>query len=121
MLLALGTLIIIIVLLAMNDNKNSASFVFATYSNQTGWSSNGLAWLLGLLQSCYTLTGIRRQCHLRGQSLIYALAGYDAAGHMSEETHRSDRTAPLGMTLGVGFSGLVVSREKPTVESMLGS
>lgn len=88
-LLAAGTLVIITVLLSVNDNKNSASFVFTTFNNGTGWGSNGLAWLLGLLQSCYTLTG------------------YDAAGHMSEETHRSDRTAPLGMVLGVGFSGLV--------------
>jgi hypothetical protein len=50
-------LIIFIVLLALKPEANSASFVFTEFRNSTGWSSDGVAWCLGMLTSCYVLTG----------------------------------------------------------------
>jgi len=84
-----GTVVIIIVLLVKTEHKNDASFVFGGFSNGTGWSSDGFAWLLGLLQSCYTLTG------------------FDAAGHVSEETADAASSAPWGMVLSVGSAGII--------------
>ncbi|KIJ29119.1 hypothetical protein M422DRAFT_784405 [Sphaerobolus stellatus SS14] len=88
-MIAFGTLIIIIVLLATTEHKNTAHFVFADFSNTTGWKSSGFAWLLGLLQSCYTLSG------------------FDAAGHISEETANAASSAPWGMVLAVASAGIV--------------
>lgn len=40
---------IIIALLATTDTKNSAEYTFTALINETGWPSNGFAFLLGLL------------------------------------------------------------------------
>lgn len=45
----LAVIVISITILATSD-KNDASFVFTSFSNETGWS-DGTAWILGLLQS----------------------------------------------------------------------
>lgn len=37
--------------------KHSASFVFTLFRNESGWSSNGVAWSIGMLSSCYVLAG----------------------------------------------------------------
>ncbi|KAF8589074.1 amino acid transporter [Ramaria rubella] len=87
--IAFGTIIIIIVLLVKTEHKNDASFVFGGFTNETGWSSDGFAWLLGLLQSCYTLTG------------------FDAAGHLSEETANAATSTPRGMVFSVASAGVV--------------
>jgi amino acid transporter len=46
-----------IVILVVTPAKNSASFVFTLYENNSGWSSDGVAWSIGMLSSCYVLTG----------------------------------------------------------------
>lgn len=54
----LGTVIAVIIsLLVCTDNKNSASYVFTHNVNGSGWSSDGLAFLLGLLSVTWTMTG----------------------------------------------------------------
>ena len=67
-------LIVIITILSTNDNKQSASFVFTDFQNQTGFSSPGMAVMIGLLQSffgmcCVSKTLVDRpskqQSHLR--------------------------------------------------------
>lgn len=58
--------ITITVLACASPDYNSASFVFANFTNETGWP-DGIAWLLGLLQGGLGLTG------------------YDATAHMIEE------------------------------------
>ena len=40
---------ICVALLVTTDNKNSASYTFGSVINETGWNSNGFAFLLGLL------------------------------------------------------------------------
>lgn len=67
--------------------KTSATFVFTDFSNLTGWP-DGVAWILGLLQSAL------------------ALCGYDAVAHMMEEMPRPRRDAPIAMMTAVGIGGI---------------
>jgi amino acid transporter len=46
------------VLWVCSPDKHSAEFVFTTFLNSSGWSSDGVAWSIGMLSSCYVLTGI---------------------------------------------------------------
>ncbi|CAG7564358.1 unnamed protein product [Fusarium equiseti] len=74
-----------VVLLSTSD-KTSPEFVFATFQNETGWN-DGIAWILGLLQSALSLIG------------------YDAVLHMTEEMPTPSRDAPLAMVYAVGVGG----------------
>ncbi|KAM3583407.1 hypothetical protein VKS41_004320 [Umbelopsis sp. WA50703] len=90
----LGILLIVIVGLALTPNKASGSWVFTaeSFANNSGFASNGYAFLLVILQSQYTLSG------------------YDSAAHMSEETKNSQTGSPFGMLFSVvanGVSGLI--------------
>jgi len=49
----LSFFVVIITILAANDHKQSASFVFGDFQNQTGFSSSGMAVMIGLLQSFF--------------------------------------------------------------------
>ncbi|CDS13967.1 hypothetical protein LRAMOSA06140 [Lichtheimia ramosa] len=84
----IGTLIIVIVGLAMTPNKASGKWVFTYFHNGTGFSSDGYAFLIGLLQSQYTLSG------------------FDSAAQMSEETKDAARSAPLGILYAIGTAGV---------------
>ena len=66
-----GFVIISIVILACaSPNYSTGSFVFGEFINETGWP-DGVAWLLGLLQGGFGLTG------------------YDAVAHVSLSPHPS--------------------------------
>ena len=52
----IGFFAIIVVLGAMSP-KHSAEFVFVDFSNTSGWSSNGVSWLVGLLSTVYPFLG----------------------------------------------------------------
>ncbi|KAI0885747.1 amino acid transporter [Annulohypoxylon maeteangense] len=82
----LGVVVISIVLLATSD-KNDAHYVFAEFSNETGWS-DGMAWILGLLQSALSLIG------------------FDAALHMTEEMPRPAEDAPRAIIYAVIVGGV---------------
>ncbi|XXH03983.1 hypothetical protein Hte_010392 [Hypoxylon texense] len=82
----LGVVVISIVLLA-TSGKNDASYVFADFQNETGWS-DGMAWILGLLQSALSLIG------------------FDAALHMTEEMPRPAADAPRAILYAVGVGGV---------------
>jgi choline transport protein len=78
-----GAVVIIIVCLATaSPNFQSGDFVFRTYINESGWN-DGVAWILGLLQSSFGLTG------------------YDAVSHMVEEMPNPHVNAPRVMILAV--------------------
>ena len=47
-----GFVIVVVTILAMNKNKNPASFVFTEFVNLTGWSDSYTA-LIGLLQAAF--------------------------------------------------------------------
>ena len=51
-----GFTAIFIALLAV-ASKNDAKFVWATFQNSTGWPNDSIAWLLGMLTSCYVMIG----------------------------------------------------------------
>ncbi|WVQ75176.1 hypothetical protein IAR50_004786 [Cryptococcus sp. DSM 104548] len=78
-----GAVVIIIVCLATAaPNFQSGKFVFTEFINTTGWP-DGVAWILGLLQSSFGLTG------------------YDAVSHMVEEMPNPHINAPMTMILAV--------------------
>ncbi|KAH7066596.1 amino acid permease-domain-containing protein [Paraphoma chrysanthemicola] len=68
-------IICITVLACASPNYASADFVFANFINETGWP-DGVAWLLGLLQGGFGLTG------------------YDAVAHMIEEIPNASVEGP---------------------------
>jgi choline transport protein len=49
----LSFLVVVITILAANDHKQSASFVFSDFVNDTGFSSGGMAVMIGLLQTLF--------------------------------------------------------------------
>ncbi|KAG0018169.1 hypothetical protein BGZ81_010352 [Podila clonocystis] len=87
-----GTLMIVIVVVAYTPEKQSASFVFTEWVNNTGWNSGFYVFMLGLLQSQYTLSG------------------YDSAAHMAEETKNAQHGGPMGIIraiLGASIIGWI--------------
>jgi choline transport protein len=79
--------IAITILSTAKGNYQPASFVFATFQNETGWPA-GVAFILGLLQSTFGLTG------------------FDAISHMIEEMPRPSINAPRTMVLAVFLGAL---------------
>jgi hypothetical protein len=47
----------ILVVLGCMAPKNSASEVFTEFVNRSGWSSDGVSWLVGLLSAVYPFLG----------------------------------------------------------------
>ncbi|RNJ60334.1 hypothetical protein D7B24_008716 [Verticillium nonalfalfae] len=81
--------IAIVIVLGVMSKKNTASFVFTDFSNNSGWSSDGISWLVGLL------------------SAVYPFLGYDAACHLAEELPDASRNVPLAMVGSVVVNGLM--------------
>ncbi|KAL9121580.1 MAG: hypothetical protein Q9187_001859 [Circinaria calcarea] len=82
---------VIVVVLATNDHKQPASFVFRDFQNFTGFGTAFTA-ILGLLQSAF------------------GMCCYDAPSHMTEEMLHASREAPkaIVMTVYIGaITGLV--------------
>jgi amino acid transporter len=75
-------IVITIVLLATNDHKQSASFVFSELQNDTGFGT-GMAAIIGILQACF------------------GMCCYDAPSHMTEEMHNASKEAPKAIILAV--------------------
>ncbi|KAF2011870.1 amino acid transporter [Aaosphaeria arxii CBS 175.79] len=82
----LGCVVISVVILATSD-KNSAEFVFTDFANNTGYS-DGVAWILGLLQSALSLIG------------------YDVIMHMTEEMPSPRKDAPIAILLSIIVGGV---------------
>lgn len=82
----LSVVIISIILLSMSE-KTDAKKVFTDFNNETGWS-DGVAWILGLLQSALSLIG------------------FDVVLHLTEEMPNPSRDAPRAMLLAVVIGGV---------------
>ncbi|MEJ3651582.1 amino acid permease [Actinomycetes bacterium KLBMP 9759] len=83
-----GVALLLVVLLVVPREHQSASFVFSETINNSGFS-DGAFWFvfgLGLLMAQYTITG------------------FDASAHMSEETRSASRSTAWGMVYAVGLS-----------------
>ncbi|WVW79036.1 hypothetical protein I302_100999 [Kwoniella bestiolae CBS 10118] len=83
-----GSLVIIVTLLAKASPKASASYVFAGVTNETGWNSPVIAWLIGLLPSSY------------------AFIGFDIVYHVSEELPNAKKEGPKAANWTILFSGI---------------
>jgi amino acid permease (GABA permease) len=81
-----GVLLIVAVLIFVPSKHASASYVFTSTFNNTGWHSTFYVLLLGLLLAQYTFTG------------------YDASAHMTEETHNAARSGPRGIVMSIVVS-----------------
>ncbi|GJE88068.1 amino acid transporter [Phanerochaete sordida] len=81
----IGTTIaaIISLLVASGDQRVSTKTAFTDFENNTGWSSDGWAFLLAFAAPMWTLTG------------------YDSAAHISEETAGAARAAPIAILVSV--------------------
>lgn len=79
--------IITIVVPARTHNQNTATSVFATFINSTGWRSDGIAFIVGLVNS------------------NWAFACLDCATHLAEEVHQPERMIPWAImgTVVIGF------------------
>lgn len=75
--------VVIITILATNKNKQSASFVFTEFQNDTGFASGGMAVMIGLLQS------------------FFGMCCYDAPTHMTEEMLNPSIEAPRAIVMSV--------------------
>jgi amino acid permease (GABA permease) len=82
----LGVVVIVAALAFVPAQHQTASFVFTTFVDKTGWESPLYVALLGLLLAQYTFTG------------------YDASAHMTEETHDAAIAGPRGILLSIVVS-----------------
>lgn len=79
--------VIVIVLLATNDHKQSAEFVFRDFQNGTGLGP-AMATIVGILQA------------------FFGMCCYDTPVHMTEEMTHASRDAPRAIVLSVGIGAV---------------
>ncbi|KAL8968075.1 MAG: hypothetical protein Q9197_005068, partial [Variospora fuerteventurae] len=79
--------VILVVVPAKATTHQNANFVFAHFVNSTGWSSNGIAFIVGLINT------------------NYSFACLDCATHLSEEIHHPEKMIPIAIlgTVAIGF------------------
>ena len=61
-----GFVVITIILGVMTEEKHTAAYVFTEVSNTSGWQSDGISWLVGLLSTVYPFLGsalLQNSCH----------------------------------------------------------
>ncbi|KAI8829212.1 amino acid transporter [Chytriomyces cf. hyalinus JEL632] len=78
--------LIVLVVLVKAPVKQSATFVFTEFKNETGIESVPWVVLVGLLTSQFTMTG------------------YDASAHMTEETKNASVSGPVGIVMAIAVS-----------------
>lgn len=83
----LSFVVVVIVILACNDHKQPAGFVFSDFENSTGFGT-AYAAILGLLQSSF------------------GMCCYDAPAHMTEEMHHASREAPKAIIMSVAIGAV---------------
>jgi len=79
MIQVFGSLVILVVCLAMSPTKESTSFVFFSSYNSTGINNMGYVSCIGLLMA------------------LYCYGGFEAGAHMAEETRNASKVAPWGI------------------------
>ncbi|KAI5465059.1 amino acid/polyamine transporter I [Mariannaea sp. PMI_226] len=90
----LAVIIISIILLSTSE-KTDAKHVFTEFTNETGWP-DGVAWILGLLQSALSLIG------------------FDVVLHLTEEMPNPSRDAPRAMLLAIVVGGVTYEPYSPS-------
>lgn len=79
--------VILITVPAAAPTHSDAKFVFATFVNSTGWASDGLAFIVGLINP------------------NWVFACLDSATHMAEEVGKPEKAIPIAIlgTVAIGF------------------
>ncbi|MCJ1250382.1 hypothetical protein MMC30_007609 [Trapelia coarctata] len=79
--------IALVVVPARAPTHQDAKFVFANFVNNTGWSSNGIAFIVGLINT------------------NWAFSCLDCATHLAEEIHNPEKMIPIAImgTVAIGF------------------
>ena len=79
--------VILVAVPAKAPTHQEAKFVFANFVNNTGWASNGIAFIVGLINT------------------NWAFACLDCATHMAEEVPRPEKMIPIAImgTVAIGF------------------
>ncbi|KIW04345.1 uncharacterized protein PV09_04635 [Verruconis gallopava] len=82
-----GFFVIFITCLVRSPTKQSSEFVWATFQNNSGWSSDGVVFLTGLVNANYIYSGV------------------DGAIHLAEECKNAARAVPQALmsTIIIGF------------------
>jgi amino acid transporter len=75
-----GYIVVIVVLLACTEEKNTAKWVFTGFQNYSGWN-DGIAWCIGLL------------------SCVYGFIGFETPAYFAEETQNASRSVPRASEL----------------------
>lgn len=91
--LNIAALFIFITLLAVTSPKASARTAFIDVVNETGWDSDGIVFMTGILPGCLTV------------------ALFDAAAHLAEETPNPSKDIPIvmvGNTVLSTLGGLIM-------------
>lgn len=89
LVLHIGLFFAIVIPLVYLAPQHSAQFVFTDFENLGGWSSNGMAWCVGLLTCAFPFTG------------------YDGACHMSEEIEDAEYIVPKALVTSVVLNGVL--------------
>lgn len=87
LVLHIGLFFTILVPIVYLAPQHSAEFVFTDFENLGGWSSNGMAWCVGLLTCAYPFTG------------------YDGACHMAEEIEDAEYAVPKALITSIVLNG----------------
>lgn len=82
-------IVLLVVICVVSPTKNSATFVFTDFENETGWRNDGVAWCVGMLSSAYVLVG------------------YDGATHLSEEMTNPAVGIPRAMIGSILINGIL--------------
>jgi len=85
----LASIALCVAILVLTPNKHSASDVFGSVIDGSGWHSKGFSFMIGFLSVAWTMTD------------------YDATTHMSEETKNAAIRGPVAITQAVIISGVV--------------
>ncbi|TFY58151.1 hypothetical protein EVG20_g8263 [Dentipellis fragilis] len=94
---AIGTVSLVIAILAKAPTHQSGKFVFATFIDGTG--VDGVGWSERASPAYVAVIGI-----LMAQ---YTLTGFDASAHMTEETHNAAMSGSIGIVMAIGVSALL--------------
>ncbi|EPQ53103.1 APC amino acid permease [Gloeophyllum trabeum ATCC 11539] len=94
---AVGTVAVVIAVLAAAPTHQSAKFVFATFLDGTG--VDGVGWSQRASPAYVAIIGI-----LMAQ---YTLTGFDASAHMTEETHNAAMSGSIGIIMAIGVSAVL--------------
>ncbi|KAL2828349.1 GABA permease [Aspergillus pseudoustus] len=90
MILHVGLYVVLLIaMLVLAPTKGSASFVFTTFTNSSGWENDGVAWCIGML------------------SAAYVMVGYDGAAHLSTTMHNPSTSVPRAMIGSVLINAMI--------------